>query len=302
MQAVIWMLGSLASFSVLAIAVRELSGDVSIPQILFFRSFIGLACLSFLIFVVLGKHKGKKPTDYIMTQRLGAHTARSFVHFLGQCGWFLGIALLPLAEVFALEFTMPLWAMIFSLVFLGESLNLSKACAIVLGMIGVVVIVEPNYSFNSIASFIVLGAAICYAIAHGYTKMLSTTDDALTILFYSCLLQMPFALSLSLAHWAWPTWTQAGYLVIVGLSALLAHYCVSKAMIYGTLSQVITLDFLRLPLIGALGVLLYQESFSSNLVLGAVLMLLANLCILPPRLRPRLPGVGNKIALEKIPH
>ncbi len=102
MNTVLWMMGTLASFSFMAIAARELSGTIDTFQILFFRSLLGLIIISLLIFA-------KKDLSLLSTKRLKQHFARNITHFGGQYGWFLGLSLLPLATVFALEFTVPLW-------------------------------------------------------------------------------------------------------------------------------------------------------------------------------------------------
>jgi drug/metabolite transporter (DMT)-like permease len=58
---------------------------------------------------------------------------------------------------------------------------------------------------------------------------------------------------------------------------LAAHYCVSKSMQLADVSVVISLDFLRLPVIAAIGMWLYGEPLEVSVILGGGLMLLANL-------------------------
>ena len=269
MKAFAWMLGTLMSFSLMAVGARELSGDIPVFQTLFFRSVIGLILISSLILLLDKKH-------VFRSERVVLHTFRNTFHFLGQYGWFVGIGLLPLAEVFALEFTVPIWTAIIAALFLGEKITRRKATSISLGALGVVVIVRPGVEIVDAASLIVLGAAICYAVSYTATKSLSFSESPLTILFYMCLVQLPVSLFLSISAWTWPAGIQWLWLVAIGVTALSAHFCLVRAMRYAEVTTVIALDFLRLPLIGVLGVLLYSEVFELYLLVGGVLMLFGN--------------------------
>jgi drug/metabolite transporter (DMT)-like permease len=270
MYAVIWMIGTLLSFSLMAVCARELSGEIATHQTLFFRSAIGLACVSIILLA-------SKNTLKIQTNRLGLHTVRNIFHFAGQYGWFLGIGLLPLAEVFALEFTVPIWTLIIAAVTLGERITTRKVVSVLLGSLGVVVILQPGVSIINAASFIVLASAVSYAISHTATKSLSLSESPMSILFYMCLIQLPIGLLLSIPSWVWPAGLQWLWLLIIGLTALSAHYCMAKAMQYAEVTTVVTLDFFRLPLIALVGVLLYSEQLEIALIIGGLLMLAGNI-------------------------
>ena len=269
MVALAWMSGTLLSFCLMALGARELSGEIPVLQVLFFRSAVGLILISSLILLLDKKH-------VFRSERVALHAFRNTFHFLGQYGWFVGIGLLPLAEVFALEFTVPIWTAIIAAFFLREKITPRKAVSIFLGVIGVMVIVRPGVEIVDTASLIVLGAAICYAVAYTATKSLSSSESPLTILFYMCLVQLPVSLFLSLSTWTWPAGIQWLWLVVIGVTALSAHFCLVKAMGYAEVTTVITLDFLRLPLIAVLGVLLYNEEFELYLLIGSGLMLAGN--------------------------
>lgn len=279
MKALLWMCAALLSFSLLAIGARELSGAVSIYQTLLIRSAIGLVFILMLM-------KFNNQHHLIMTERLGFHVFRNVFHFAGQYGWFVGIGLLPLAEVFALEFTVPFWTIIIAALFLGEKVTTRKVLSIILGMLGVLLIVKPGYEIINPASLVVLAAAICFAIVHSSTKALSGSEKPLTIIFYMCLVQLPIGFVLSITDWIWPETLQWVWLVVVGLTALSAHFCMARAMQYAEITRIVTLDFLRLPLIALVGVLFYHEAFEFSLMMGGLLMLLGNFINLYKRHSP----------------
>ena len=65
--------------------------------------------------------------------------------------------------------------------------------------------------------------------------------------------------------------------MVIGLTALTGHYCLSRAMQLSDVGVVITLEFFRLPLIALIGVLLYSEGFDLSILLGGALILVGNL-------------------------
>lgn len=264
-----WMLGALLSFCLMATGARELSGEVDIFQTLFFRSLIGSLAIAGII-TLQGKPQQFK------TSRIGIHSLRGLFHFATQYGWFVGIGLLPLAEVFALEFTAPFWTALLAAAFLGEAINIRRFIAIVLGVVGVIIIVKPSSDIFNPASLIVLAAAIGFAVAYVTTKSLAASETPLTILFYMCLLQLPLGLALAYPNWQTPGTAHILWIVVVSFAALGAHFCLNKAMQTADVTIVVTLDFLRLPAIAVVGILLYGESLSTGLLIGSLLMLLGN--------------------------
>ena len=268
-RSTLWMIGALTSFCLMAVGARELNGQISVFQILFFRSIVGLLVL--LPIILLSKRRG-----FLFPKRLNLHVVRNLFHFAGQYGWFLGIGLLPLATVFAIEFTVPFWTIIISYLFLKESITVKKIIAVLLGILGVIVIVQPSLDVAHYGSLIVLGAAICYAFSHVATKSLSNTEHPLTIIFMMCLVQAPLGLLLFIEGWTTPVGVEWLWLTIIGLTALSAHYCMTKAMQYAEVTFVVTMDMFRLPLISLIGVLLYSEHFSVALVLGMLLIVAGN--------------------------
>jgi len=270
MAAFVWMFGSLFSFCVMAVAARELSGQINTAETLFFRSVIGVVLISTLIF-------RKRDLSLFRTKRIKLHLTRDLCHFVGQYGWFLGIGLLPLAQVFALEFTTPLWTLIIASIFLKEAPTFRKVAAILLGFAGVYLILDPGREIIDSASLIVIVAAIFFSLTFVCSKALTTTEHPLTVLFYMCLIQAPIGLILGLKTFTAPDLVQCGWLLLVGITSLTGHFCISNAMARAEASIVVTLDFLRLPLITAVGVIGYQETFKPMLVAGAGLMLVGNL-------------------------
>ncbi len=253
----------------MALGGRNASAELGTFQILFFRSFIGLVLISCVIL-----HKGWKQ---LLTGSFGLHMLRNIAHFGGQFGWFHGLALIPLAEVFALEFTVPVWTAFVAALLLREKITPPRLAVIGLGLLGMLIILRPGLGVIQPASLVVLGSAVCFALSHTLTRKLAQTDSPLSIVFYMTLIQLPMAFLPALSQWVNPSWISWCWLVIVGVTALSAHYCMAQALKLSDATVVVPMDFLRLPLIALVGFLFYEEAFDGFVIGGAFLMLVGNL-------------------------
>jgi drug/metabolite transporter (DMT)-like permease len=266
-RAILWMAGTLVSFSAMAVSVRGLAGRFSIFEILSIRSCLGLVVLGAVIVLQpqLRAQLGR--------QRLGMHLLRNGVHFAAQYAWALALTLLPLATVVSLEFTMPAWATLLATVLLAERLTVSRVGVVVFGIVGVLVITETGTQPFQPAMLIVLGAALGYAASYVATKQLTTTETPFAVVFWMTVMQLPMGLIGS--DPAFLLRLEGAVLLPalgIGLSGLAAHYCLSNALRHADASVVVPMEFLRIPLLAVIGWLVYQEPLKATVFLGAAII------------------------------
>ena len=266
--AVLWMVGTLLSFTLMAIAVRQLSGAIHAFEIMFFRSAGALVILA--PFALLNGRASLK------TEQPKLQVFRNSVHFAAQLGWITGVMLLPLSEVFAIEFTTPVWAALIAALFLRERLNRGRIVAVVFGFLGILVILRPGVASIEPATLAVLAAAVGFAITLTATKVLTKTDRAMTILLYMSLIQLPIGAVLAATVWTTPDALQLFWLAVIGGVGLSAHYCTARALALADATVVVPMDFMRLPLIVLVGFMLYDEAANLLVLLGAVLIFAGN--------------------------
>jgi drug/metabolite transporter (DMT)-like permease len=266
-RAALWMVGALLSFSAMAIAGRELSKELSIFQILVFRSIGG--------FVLLAAVLQRSGWEQVRTHAFGTHLLRNIAHFAGQYAWFYGIALISLTEVFAIEFTVPIWTAILAAIFLGERLSPQRMLAVALGFAGILVMLRPGTGAIGMPVLVVLGGAVCFAIAYIFMKRLTVTESAVAIPFYMTVIQFPLGLLPALPHWAWPSPWLWPAVAVVAVCAVSGHYCLARAFRLADATLVVPMDFLRLPLIAVVGYVYYGEALTVWLLVGSVIVLFA---------------------------
>jgi len=266
--AAFWMTGALLSFAAMAIAGRELSDTMNTFEILFLRSGVSLVIVAALL-PWLG-------ASVLRTHHIGLHVFRNVIHFGAQFGWFLGIALLPLATVFSLEFTIPIWSALLAVMFLGEKLNRGRIVAIVFGFGGVLIILRPGTEAIDVASMVVLAAAFGYAVSYISVKRLTAWDEPFAIIFYMNLMQLPMGLVPALFDWVPPVTNDIPWILLVGVTGLTAHYSITKAFQLADATLILPIDFLRLPLIAVVGFLFYSEGVDLTLFAGAIIIFAGN--------------------------
>ena len=264
LRGALWMGGAVLSFSMMAIAVRELARTMGSFEILFLRSVVSLAIMTALL--------PRFGLRTLHTRRPGLHLARNVLHFGGQYAWVYAISLLPLATVFAIEFTMPVWAVVLAMLFLGERLNRGRAVMLALGVAGILVILKPGIEPVPPAALVMLAGAFAYASIMIATKRLAQSDSAFAILFYMSAIQVPLGLVPALNEWVAPVPADLPWIVAIGASGLIAHFCMARSFRIADASLVVPVDFLRLPLITVVGVAFYDEPLELSVLLGAAVI------------------------------
>src|SRR5262249_61078108 len=189
--------------------------------------------------------------------------------FAGQYAWVYAISLLPLATVFAIEFTMPVWAALLAMCFLGERLNQGRVVMLALGIVGVFVMLRPGVAVIQPAALVMLLGAFAYASTMIATKRLAGYDSAFTILFYMAVIQLPLALVPALPQWVWPGWRDLPWVLALGVVGLSAHYCMTRAFRIADSMVVVPIDFLRLPLVAVVGAVFDKEPLELGVLIGA---------------------------------
>ena len=270
-QAAIWMTGTIVSFSAMAVSGREISFELDTFEIMMYRSIIGLI-------IVLLLAKLFKTHREISTQNLSLHFYRNLSHFTGQNLWFYALTLIPFAQLFAFEFSVPLWVMLAAPFLLGERLTNIRIISILVGFIGILIVTRPWLA--GLAPGIIPAAlcAIGFAYSVIFTKQLTQKVSITCILFWLTSMQLLMAVicagydgDISL-----PSSSNFIWIIIIGIGGLLAHFCITKALQLAPATVVTPIDFCRLPVIAAIGYVFYNEALDIFIIGGAIIIFIAN--------------------------
>jgi drug/metabolite transporter (DMT)-like permease len=257
------MSGAVLCFCAMAVASRELIAHLGTFAILFFRTAVALV-------IVLAVALPRR--EPLGTRLIGVHLWRNLFHLGGQWSWVYAIGALPLATVFAIEFTSPIFTALLALVLLGERMSAGRVVMLVLGFAGVLVILRPGLGVMQPAALVMIFGSFCYAVQMIGTKRLAGTDSPLTVLFWMSLIQTPVCLVAALPGWTMPAAGDWPWILVLGGGSFTAHYCLTRAMRQADATVVVPVDFFRLPLIAVVGALFYAEPFDPMVFLGAALI------------------------------
>lgn len=269
--AALWMTGAIGAFSAMAVAGREVSASLDTFEIMTYRSLLGFI-------VVVGVLLARGKLGQINTRDLGLQTLRNLVHFSGQNLWFFAVTAIPLAQVFALEFTSPLWVVVLAPLVLGERLTPTRAVSALIGFAGILIVTRPSPETLTPGVFAAAGAAVFFAFTNMFTKKLTRRHPVSNILFWLTLLQLTFGLIAAGydGRVTLPDQTTAPWLVVIALSGLLAHFCIANALTLAPAAVVMPLEFARLPTIAVAGMILYGEPLEIWVFAGAAVIFAGN--------------------------
>ena len=269
--AVLLMFLAIASFTMMAIAGRYVSAELDTFEIMMYRRVIGMLIIStFAVFTNRVKS--------ITSEHFSLHISRNLFHFAGQNLWFYAITVIPLVQVFALEFTVPIWVLLLSPIFLSESFTKPRVIAAVLGFGGILIITRPapdSLNFGLVAAAL---SAIGFAGSIMFTKTLTGRTNTLSILFFMTVIQLGFGIlcagydgDIEMVSWSALPWV-----VAIGLAGLLAHLSLTTALTLAPATVVTPIDFLRLPVIAYVGFALFGETIDIYVALGVILIFVGN--------------------------
>lgn len=272
MRAALWMTGAIASFSAMAVAGREVSFALDTFEIMMYRSAVGVL----IVWAVLTATGG---WGGVNRKNISTHFLRNLAHFTGQNLWFYAVTVIPLAQVFALEFTSPLWVIILSPFLLGERITFRRASAAALGFVGILIVARPGVEAIEPGLIVAASSAVFFALTTILTKRLTRSATTGCILFWLTLMQLVFGIIASCydGDVALPDSTTAPWLVLIGLAGLLAHFCITNALTVAPATVVVPIDFARLPVIAVVGMLLYNEPVEIWVFVGGLVILTANI-------------------------
>ena len=273
--AALWMLGAVVTLVFLAVAGRAAGQGHDTFELMLWRSIAGLVIL--LAYLVLTGRLRE-----ITFNRMGLLTLRNIAHFTAQNLWFYAIMVLPLAQVFALEFTMPIWAMLLAPLIVNEKITRKGLWLTLLGFAGVVIVTQP---FGHLDPALVIAglSAVGFATSLLLTRRLTKDVGVVAIMFWLHVMQGIMAvicagidgqIALPNAQTFWP-------LVMLGALGLAGHACLTNAVKLAPAQYVMPIDYLRLPFAIFLGWAIYSEEINLWVYLGSALILLANYLNLP---------------------
>lgn len=257
---------------------QMLEGFRSIPifQITFAR--YAIAALLMLPFMVA------RPASFRVSSP-GRYLGRTVAGFGGIALMFTAIQTVPLASATAIGFTSPIFAMVFSAILLGERILRLRWFAAAIGLSGAVIIASPGSGIPVAGALIAFGAAAFMgAEIVGVKWLAQTSDQAVTILFYSNLTGLLISGAFMLPGFVWPTFGQAQILALVGVTAIFGQTCIIRAAMLADANFLAPFFYISLFHAVVIGYVFFDEVVSRPVAIRCLFVLAsAGLMMRTPR-------------------
>ena len=258
-------------FSVMELSAKEL-GQIFNPFQIVFSRYLSQLIILLILF-------NKNTITFLKSPFPSLQILRGALLLITTCFMFSGLAYLPFAENIAIYMIGPVITTILAFLILKEKISFIQVIIVIIGLIGALVIANPNStSFNFAVIFPFL-AALCFAFFTISTKFLNSSDSNQTTLLYTAITGTILSLPFIIFFWEWPNLNQTMLMFCLGLLATLGHFLFIEALKIVNASFAAPFVYLTVLLAAFWGYILYEEVPQQNTIIGAFLIIIAGIII-----------------------
>jgi len=237
---------------VMASLVKHLGKTLPAFEVLFARFLAGLIVITPLVW-----RMGPK---IVRTSKIHLHAARGFVGFMGNLCFFFALIHLTLADTVTIQFSRPMIMIIVAALFLGEIIGLKRGIVTILGFGGILLITKPFGGGFDPWFIVALGGTIFGTGVVLTIKLLSRTEETVTIMFYFALFTTLLAFIPAMFVWQNPTWTEVVLLALTGTLGIVGQGLFTHGVGLGETSFVMPFDYMRIVYAFILGIIWFAET------------------------------------------
>jgi drug/metabolite transporter (DMT)-like permease len=223
LRGILNMLAAVATFSVMDLSIKQLSASYPEIQVTFLR---GAASLPLLILATLAQGKWRE----LIPHRWDLHVVRGILGVLMLWLFVFAVKALSLADAYSLFMSAPLLMTALSVPLLRERVGWRRWCAVLVGLVGVIIVLRPTgSSWITLGGFAALGAALGYAISALTIRILSRTDTGAATVVWSLVFVTLISGAFCLAHWIPLSRAHVPWLVALGVSGAIGQHLITRA-------------------------------------------------------------------------
>ena len=250
-KAIILNILSIVFFSIMVIFIRKASENLHILEVVFFRNL-----LAFIVMLPLLTSTGLAAIKMNNTKLF---FMRGFFGAIGMLAGFTCLTLIPLAQATAISFSKPIFITIGATIFLGEIIKARRIAAIIIGIIGMLIIVQPGVNSLSFGIMLAIIAALAHSINALIVKKLTLTDSPQAIIMWMVIILIPITFVPAVTVWQWPSFETWLYLWGIAIVGTLAHFSWTKSYTMAEITSLESIEFIKLPIMALFGWMIFAE-------------------------------------------
>lgn len=258
-------------FSVNDVLGKWLVATFTVAQVLLIRSFAAL--------LVLAPFVWREGLGNILTlPKPGLQLARVVFATLEVVFFYWAVIGLPLADVVTYYLAGPIYVTALSALFLREKVGWRRWTAVLVGFAGVLIALRPSAATLDIYALVALLGSIFFALLMITTRHLRGTSDT-SLVFWQTLGALVFGIALAPFGWVPPEAGDFALLSLLGVVALAAHICVTRALKHASASVLAPYQYMLIVWAVILGYLVFGDIPDAAMLAGAAIIIAAGLFI-----------------------
>ena len=247
----IWMCISAVTYVVSIAIGRYLAPDIDVFQIAFLRNaFAMLFMLPWLIKMGMGA---------LRTRQFPRHLLRGFLSSANVTLLFAAVALIPIADMSAINFLQPVLGAAIAGLVLGEVIGQNRWLAIGMGFIGALIVIRPGFAEFNLGTAFALGSALTGALVSILIKTLVRRDPPDTIAAWLFITQTGILLIPTIYVWQTPNAQEWGLFILIGFMSLILQRTYNRGIQAADISIAMPFNFTRLIWAALLGWIVFAE-------------------------------------------
>ncbi len=281
-KAILLKLGSVLTFTLMSALIKATADEVPTGQQIFFRSFFAIPVI--LVWLALRHELGQglRPNSPIK------HVYRGLVGTIAMGCMFGSLAYLPLPEATALNYAAPLLVVIFAAMFLAEDVRGFRLTSVLVGLIGVVIVLSPNFSTKAgavttaqmLGAVLALAGAVGTALAQIFIRMMATEERTAVIVFWFSVTSSVIGLMTLPWGWVVPGPKLLGLLILTGLLGGVAQIQMTASYRYAPASVVAPFEYASMLVALIIGYFVFAEVPTPTMLIGAAIIIAAGIAII----------------------
>ena len=260
---IILMIISGFSFVVMHSAAKFLSDQIHIFEITFLRCALVAFVLAPMIF--------KEGKSSLITKQPKFQIYRIITNSIAMLCFFYGLTLTTLAEVTALNLTVPIFTTLLAFLFLNEKLKKHRLSALFIGFLGAIIVLRPDISIN-VGGILILISALIWSVSLIFIKKLTETDSPVTISLYAGVGMIPATFVAAYPYLIMPNLYQFLIIFFIAVTGTIAQTLLNSAFKRGQLAILLPFDYLKLIWSVLIGYTIFVESTTISLWIGGTLI------------------------------
>ena len=202
---------------------------------------------------------------------------RSVILVAEMCITILAFTLLGLAETHAIFASYPLIIAMLSGPILGEYVGWRRWLAISVGFIGILIILNPGNGIFSPYALVPLAGAILFALYGLLTRYVGQYDNSSTSFFWTGVVGSLAMTVVGLNFWDPVSKSDWSIMLLLSASGVVGHYLLIKCYEVAEASAVQPCAYLQLIWASMIGIIIFGEQITTNVLIGACIIVGAGL-------------------------